>query len=294
VLALALKGIQITLFVGALALTWMIVSPFARSQTPSPLPTLSEPAAEPGTAEPAQRYALIAQRNLFAAAKVEEEPEAAPEDEVEESSLNLRLLGTIVAGQERDGQLVSSALVRDIDGFVMTVGIGDKIAKDAASIVSIEQRRILIEHRGRTEAVLLDEEKATAKRPGSIPGARPRAPGVEALGQGQLGSNAELLNIMRILSPVGRFAADRAEDGSINGIRVTRIYENSPLGDLGVAVGDRMLAINGIPLGGEAAGLGALASLADGSDPILTIEDSTGVQREIVVPRGLTRGLVNN
>ncbi len=290
-LGLALKGVQICLLIGALVLVWMAVSPLALSQSPSV--TLPPALAAAGSTRGAfSDYKLIGERNLFAVARPVEAPEAPVEEEIVETKLNALLLGTVVIGKERAGQLESSALVRDTTGEVLALGIKDTLADGKAVVVGIEQRRIVIEHQGRREALLLDEEATSSSPDSDIPDPR-RArnggtgPTLDSLRNARINSGAEMLGVMRSMSSLGRFAADRDDEGRLNGIRVTRINDGSPLGDLGVQVGDRVAAINGIPLGGDTPGLGAIATLADGSDPVLTIEDASGRQREIVLPRSV-------
>jgi type II secretory pathway component PulC len=282
-LGLALKIVQISLAAGVLVLIWMAVSPFARSQTSPTLPADYWQPESPPESPSIPRYQVISERNLFASSRA---PVAAapPIEEIVESKLNARLLGTIAGGE---GNASSVAIVRDVDGSVVTVGIEDPLAKGEARVVAIEQRRVVIDHRGRLEAVLLDEsERATAPRGRSVETAQREAVR-DAMLQVGASSNAEMLGLMRTMSQLGRFALERDVEGNLSGIRITRFAEDSPLAELGIEIGDRVSAINGIPLMGEGAGLGAMASLSSSGDPVLTVQDASGRSREVVLPRSI-------
>ena len=285
-LGLALKVLQISLAASVLVLAWTTVSPFARSQAGPTLPADPWPQESDAPPPSIPRYQVISERNLFASTRAPEPPPVAPAEDIVESKLNASLLGTIAG----DGESSSVAIVRDVDGSVVTVATNDSLADGKARVVAIEQRRVVIEHRGRMEAVLLDETKGTPRRTRSVQTTQ-RAAVREAMLQAGASSNAEMLGLMRTMSQLGRFALERDVEGNLSGIRITRFAEDSPLGELGIEIGDRVAAINGIPLMGQEAGLGAMASLAAGGDPVLTVQDASGRSREVVLPRGLLEGL---
>lgn len=109
--------------------------------------------------------------------------------------------------------------------------------------------------------------------------------------QSAMSSGGEMLALMRNLRQQGRFAAERDPEGNLSGIRVTRINQGSALSDLGVRVGDRISAVNGVPLAGQNAGIGVMASLVAGNDAVLTVEDESGRGREVVIPSAVLDSL---
>jgi type II secretory pathway component PulC len=304
VLELPLKGLQMALGLGALVLGATTAVSFASSARHA----LDDPprvgAAPSASAEASwSRYQVIVDRNLF---RTRAEPPAAPsEPTVQDSQLQVQLVGTLVAGKsekprparkasrkpkrlsaKQRARLVSPAppgslaIVRDTDGSVRSLAVGDEFAEKRARLVAIERTRIVFENGGKLEAVGLAEAAPPAKagRPGPpLPAAAPP--------QGARPSSMSALSALGMLDRLllgGR--PELAASGQLEAYRVGRVDPASGLGAL-LQEGDRVRAIDGIPLQQPGLNLRLQALLQQSSELRLTVEDASGRGREVPVPR---------
>jgi len=101
------------------------------------------------------RYAVIGSRNLF---RVPEGaiPATPIEEVIEESKLNLKVLGT-VAGPAA----LASAIVEDSSGRVDVVSVA-QVLQGGVQVERIEKGRIVVMNRGKREAISLAEPEAPA------------------------------------------------------------------------------------------------------------------------------------
>ncbi len=128
---------------------------------------------------PADRFAVIGARDLFHRKVVEPEPPAPPP--VVESTLDVELLGTLVAGSadsvpegigaaestdeaKKSARPSSVAILRDVDGKIRTLAKGELFADEHAKLVAIERGRIVLEQSGRLETVMLEESAVAAAK----------------------------------------------------------------------------------------------------------------------------------
>lgn len=156
-LAPALKGLQVVLLGCSAYLIWGVISPFVAA-APAPSVELAEPSPPEALDAGYARYAVIGERNLF---KTREAPVPVsdPGEQLEESRLRLRLLGTTAS----EDPLVSVATIEDTGAREnRVVRVGDEIA--GARVVGIERRRVVIENRGKREQLSLDDSEAGPSR----------------------------------------------------------------------------------------------------------------------------------
>ena len=294
-----LKALQIGLGVGALALAGTTLVSFASSSPPGETPR----SIDAGQAQPTEaslpRYRVIADRNLF---KLKEKPVAVPvEQPVAESKLQVQLLGTVVAqghatGQPEQGSL---AIVRDTDGQVRNLAVGDEFAEKRAKLVRVEPRRIVLEQAGRLEAVQLTEEAVasgpTPRRPPAGPPGAPNLSAVQDIARNMAqasGQDAAMVAVFRQLGSQLVGNVERDANGRLSGFRVQRVNEGSALQDLGLQPGDSIRGINGQSLAAEGAAVQLFASFSGGADARLTVQDASGQSRELVVPRTVLQRLM--
>jgi type II secretion system protein C len=298
VLELSLKALQIVLGLGALALAGTTLVSFASSTPPGEAPS----SIDAGALQPDQaslpRYRVIADRNLF---KVKDKPVAAPvEPSIEESKLQVKLLGTVVAqlGASGEPEKGSLAILRDTNNDVLTLGIGESFAEQRAKLVRVEPRRIVIEVAGRLEAVQLAEDAQTATAPtrrASVPGAASMNMVQEAarnMAQGN-GPDGVMANALRSLGSQMVASVERDASGRLSGFRIQRINDGSPLQGLGLQPGDSIKGINGQSLSGDAAAVQLFASMSGGAPTVLTVQRADGQSLQVPVPPDVLRQVLS-
>ncbi len=255
-LALGLRTLQLVLAAGCVYLAYLAVAPLVGA---APMPRLELPELAP-TQDHDQsfaRYQIISERNLFQARDV---PIAgAPVgEELEESKLKLRLLGTTAA----DPHELSVASVEDTQRREnVTLRVGDLVS--GAEVIRIERRRIVLDNGGRHEQLTLDDSAQTRPPPRAIsraqstrraaPRARPRRP------------------------PSPRPAAPEPTlEPSLEAYRTLLGGEG-----LDLAEGERVTAVDGLSLEDPDSLRKALESLSSAGSVTLTVVDPQGQSREI-------------
>ena len=152
-LAALLRILQLALVAATVYLALAAVSPFVGA-SPEPHVSLPPVAASESKNAGFERYQVISQRNLFNAREDAIALEPA-EEQLEESRLNLVLLGTTAARVPE----FSVASVEDVaQREILALRIGDRVA--GARVVRIERRRVVIDNGGVRELLTLDDERA--------------------------------------------------------------------------------------------------------------------------------------
>jgi general secretion pathway protein C len=295
-----LKALQVVLGLGALALVGTTLVSFASSSPAGEAPPSSIDAGQPQQNDASlPRYRVIADRNLF---KLKEKPVPVPvEQSIEESKLQVQLLGTVVAQipDSGDPEQGSLAIVRDTDGQVKNLAVGAEFAEKRAKLVRVEPRRIVLDQGGRLEAVQLVEEVASqpqgqARRPGT-PASVPNMNAVQDIARNMAqasGPDAAMTAVFRQLGSQMVGSVERDANGRLAGFRVQRINEGSALQDVGLQPGDSIRGINGQSLSAEGAAVQLFASFSGGADARLTVQDQNGQSRELVLPRATLQRLM--
>lgn len=232
----------------------------------APLPEPRLPPAGPMSEQGRSlgEYAVIAQRDLFQTLRAAPEPE--PEEEVAESTLRVRLIGTAVANPPSQ----SVASVEDeIRRERFAVRIGDRIS--GAEVVRIERHRIVLQNRGQLEEIAFPEEPAPPPPPvAARPGPQARAPAAARAGRGTL---SRRLQRLADTTNQGQGTATRSRGGLLNqarmlpaydqnggfeGLRINFIQEGSEVAEMGLQIGDVIQSVDGSELATPADGLRAL------------------------------------
>lgn len=167
VLATGLRLTQVLLAVACLGVVALGVEPLIAAPALPEAPTLVHPPVVVPERDPA-RYAVIGERNLFRTLQGAPEP-VVEEENLEETKLRLRLLGTIVSSiPER-----SIASIEDLNmGKTQALAIEDEIA--GARLVRVERYRVVLDNRGKLEQITIDDAPAPAVARRSAPRARAR------------------------------------------------------------------------------------------------------------------------
>ncbi len=287
-----LLALQVALGAGCV---WFTYSAVAALLTSSPVADVSIPRAEDGAApkRPLEEYAVIATRNLFGTLATSEV--AAPETEtIAESTLQVKLLGTLAAGTGG----VSVASIEDPSGKRMPVRVHD-VLPGGAKVVRIEPTRIVIDNRGRLEEIAFPEKSALPAAPKAPLGSAAdatlrRRPGLAR----QLGQPQSLSERLRRLNdsvqsgqpaaaPDSAAAAARPPgslldqvrmlptydvSGALQGMKVSWVQEGSGMAANGVQVGDLITSVNGIAVSSPSEGLRALREVTAGSTVQIELE----------------------
>ncbi len=293
-----LLALQVALGAGCV---WFTYSAVAALLVSSPLDDAPIPPAESGDAptRPLEEYAVIATRNLFdTLASVEV---AAPETEaIAESTLQLKLIGTLAAGAGG----VSVASIEDPTGKRIPVRLND-VLPGGARVVRIEPTRIVIDNRGRLEEIAFPERTPTPnvastpandailrRRPGlarslgqqaqpqslserlrrlnqqvqqQVQPGQPPLPGQPGVpGVTAAAPPSSLLDQLRMLP-----AYDVS--GALQGLKVSWIQEGSGVATNGVQVGDLITSVNGTSITSPSDGLRAFREVAPGSTLLLEL-----------------------
>lgn len=251
-----------------------------------PVPDLHVPPAE-GSLEghhDLERYSVIAARNLFqtiAVAPGQSEPD---EEEIVESQLRFQLVGTAAA----DPAEFSLAILVDPSSERVVVRVGDPVAQ--ARVVRIEPKRVIIDNRGRLEAITIDEDSVmqpTANAPSALR-ARPAAP--RARGRPNVTPNRTSLSdrLRRLGERTDASAPQRAPggslldqvrmvqsytaDGAADGLKVNFVQAGSEIAQMGVQVGDVIRAVNGEGVESATDGLRVLRGTRPGEELVVEID----------------------
>lgn len=283
-----LKTMQVALGMSALALAATTAVSFASSPgrvaPPDPIAVEAAPSSD---APSFSNYRVIAERDLFRSRTPA--PQSAPATPViEESALEVELVGTLVAGKPEPGKAVkprkrratrkvrrapiempgSLAILRDVDGSVRSLRLGDTFAEKSAKLVEIGRRRIVIEHAGKLEAVTLDidiEGVGASATPRSTPPAK---------------SDGTALGMLEGLFPGGS-----VEVAADVGVEAYRVSGASTTGALSLQEDDRVRAINGLSLGDPELDERIAEAIRAGSELRLTVEDASGRLRAVPLSR---------
>lgn len=203
---------------------------------------------------------VIITRDLFNVATLVPATETAEQqEELEETKLPLRLLGTAATSPPE----LSWAAVEDQSlRKEVVVTLGSELA-DSATVVAIERRRIILENRGHREELLLEEDDGSSRSP-----ARARAPTRPApraaSRRGDIASRVKRLAANRyqvsredVVEMAGRSPAEifssarilpKYDDGQMVGIQLNNVKSGSLFEEIGIQDGDVITQFNGIEI----------------------------------------------
>lgn len=232
---------------------------------------------------------VIVDRNLFGSAVGDVPVEVAPEpdEEIVESKLPYKLLGTIAS---TDQSIASAALQSNQTRLHEVVRVGDALSgHSSVSVERIERGRILVRNGANLEELVLDEDGST--RIASAPPRRtPRRAArsrrtrttvrdrlQELGGSGEEGarSPAAIFSQARILP--------KYEDGAMVGIELSKIKEGSFYEQVGLGEGDIVTTLNGVPIDNPSASKQLLEAFTSADSLTADVRRADGTSETITV-----------
>jgi type II secretion system protein C len=271
-----LVTVQVALGVACLFLIYTAVESLVWAR---PIPEVRVPPPEALAAKDLSfdRFQVIEERNLFGTLSFGPAPVEVEEEEIAESKLPLKLLGTVVT----DPPLFSSATVENEKTREhLVVRVKDRVA--GAEVVRIDRKRIVVENRGEIEAITLEPEEAAAAEPqrttaeerrrARIASRRTRArttrpttltDRVRELGRSARETQPEAAQ-GRPPDPIlgqARMLPSYGEDGQLEGLKVSNIRGGSALEAAGFQNGDIIRVVNGTEIASPTQGLRMLRNL---------------------------------
>ena len=258
----------------------------------APLPTAVAAQTGEGPVPPRDRVdrGRIVQRNLFDSAEAAEpEPEPEVTEELEETQLPLKLLGTAASP---DAELAWGAIDDLKARKHRVVATGGEIA--GASVVRIDRKRVVLRNGGKLEELSLDDEstptRVVARRPARPDRVRARARAEDLASRVRQVSKdrfevssddvqetarnpAALFSQARILP--------RYEEGQMVGIQLNAIKEGSLFEEVGLEDGDTIVEFNGQNLGSPADSAQFLQQLMEGDGFQVQVRGEDGSERTL-------------
>lgn len=233
------------------------------------------------------RRRVILERNLFNAEVVDEPIVIEVRDEnIEETKLPLRLLGTVASDDQR---IATAAIENTQRSEHVVVQVHDML--DGFSdvlVVRIERARIVLQNGDRREELTLDEtttslaSKPTPKRPRRSSRRQARSKSSKSpqerlqdlADSGGLRSPAAIFSQAKILP--------KYEDGEMVGIELTKIKPDSFYQRVGLQDGDTLMELNGIPINNPSASKELLEAFTSAPEISISGTHSDGEPFEMV------------
>jgi len=238
---------------------------------------------------PWSKRQLILDRNLFGAQVISEDVpvvEVDPEEDLQETKLPLRLLGTVAS----DDQIVASAAIENTtDRAHQVVRVGYTLDKFSDVVVArIDRGRVVLQNGKQREELLLDEETArvpsvsqskrperrtsrrrTPTRPDTSPQQR-----LEEMVQSQgARSSASIFSDARILP---KYAS-----GKMMGVELNQIKSDSLFEKIGLKNGDVVTSINGMLINDPSAQKELLQAFTAAEELVAEVTAANGTTRQI-------------
>lgn len=253
-------------------LSWRLFDdePTFAALSPAPVEPTDSPVTIPGPG-----YAQLAALHLFGEAAAEA-PKPSPVN-APKTRLQLTLRGIFLSDAPADRM----AIIADSKGRERPYRIGDPIG-DSAVVKEIHPQRVLLERNGRLEALDLPKERIVAAQqpqpaaPAALPAARsPARSPTRGFGRVDkaLATNISTLGQHLRFEPV-------MVEGKLKGYRVNPKGDSQLLTQAGLAPGDLVTRVNGIPVN-EPDAFAELARQLDEEKErfVLEVESETGPRR---------------
>ena len=231
---------------------------------------------------------VILDRNLFNVSVLAPAPVAQPQEDLEETKLPLKLLGTVAGAPE-----FSWAAVQDLQGGQhVVVRVGGQL-QDRAEVERIERRCIVLRNGPRREKLCLEEDDTPARRTASRRATkRPKARRPDSNIQRRIQRlTDERITLPRagveaaVRNPASIFSQARIlpkyEDGAMVGVQVNSIKPGSMLEDIGLQNGDTISEFNGIRIRSPEDSTEVLKELAGSSEFTVVVTGADGQQRTL-------------
>jgi general secretion pathway protein C len=202
--------------------------------------------------------------------------EEVPEEDLQETGLPLKLLGTIASAD----QVVASAAIENTSNRKHeVVKVGDRLKSHSeVTVARIERGRVILDNAGRREELKLSDEirparaprvakRASRSRRSRSRAAKPPEPEPSARGGLDIDASA-LLKQARILP--------KYEDGVMVGIEISKIQPDSLYEQVGVQEGDVVMELNGIKIDSPAASKSLMDAIKEGQTLEMLVMGSDG------------------
>lgn len=207
--------------------------------------------------------------HLFGKAALSVAPTAAPVEEIPESSLNMILTGVVAAGDD------SLALIRVNDEPETPFAIGDELTRGVI-LQAVYPDRAIIERRGVTEALLLEDAAASLLQ-SPVREARPQPTraggGIQAQGNNTFTIDRATLN--QQLRDQDLFRQALMVPNAGGGFLVRQIQPGSLYEKLGLKVGDVIRGVNG-------RSVNTVDQVLEVYQQLGGVDELTGVQLEVM------------
>jgi general secretion pathway protein C len=265
VLAWQLAHLVWSLIPGAEEDAMIAVVPAATPQTPGS--TARAPSAVDASS-------IVAAHLFGIAAPAEVVADTTVPDNVEETTLNLELKGTLAATTPAD------ALAIIADGATEKVYRVNDAIRQNVTLHSVERDRVILDRSGQLEALKLPQEYASgagSRRSGArapVRAAQQRRTTTPSVAQVLTENQTQLLQIIR---PAPYF-----QDGAMRGYRLYPSTNRKVFAEIGLRPGDIATAINGSPLTDPSSGAQIFADLGSTDSVSITIERD-GVEQTLTV-----------
>jgi general secretion pathway protein C len=251
-------------------------------------------AADPSPRRARPDRAKIVERNLFNSTEIAAavpEPEPVVEEDLQETKLPLRLLGT-AASDDLD---LAWAAIDDLEERQHRVVATGGEVRPGATVVRIERKRVVLRNDGRLEELVLDEDET----PSRVAARRPTRPARRTAIRQRDSSLAERVRRVAenrfevdnddvqaaVRNPASLFSEARIlpryEEGQMIGVQLNAIKPGSLFETVGLQDGDTIVEFNGQSLGSPADSAQFLQQLIDGNGFEVLVEDDAGAERTL-------------
>lgn len=262
---------------------WVLATSVQTLFRPTVAPAFELPPAQP--APPSDRsfdqYRAVATRKLFRPPPKSVAVAPDPDEELAESKLQIRLIGTAAASDPA----FSLAAVEDLRSRDrLVVRANDTLS--GARVVRIERKRVVLDNHNRLEAITLDEEEtpraasSTQRRqPAAKKGRAARRPQKRGVADQVRRLTAQAESAKRPVQQrpqsvltQARIVPRYGEGGELTGLELSAIKPGSLLENAGFQNKDLVVAVNGSRVDDPAQGLKSFRTLGQAQNFIVDVE----------------------
>lgn len=238
---------------------------------------------------PWSKRQFILERNLFGAQVVADalaSIEVDPQEDLQETKLPLRLLGTVAS----DDQVVASAAIENTaDRGHQVVRVGYTLEKFSDVVVArIDRGRVVLQNGKQREELLLDEATARtpsvtrSRRPARKTSRRRTLPRPSPSPQERL---EELVQSQKVRGSASVFSDARIlpkyVSGKMMGVELSQIKSDSLFEKIGLKNGDVVTSINGMLINDPAAQKELLQAFTGAAELVADVTAANGTTRQI-------------
>lgn len=263
----------------------------AASLAPEPGQSIQPPQATTHPRRSRNDRSIILARNLFNASilkPVAPEPEPDETENLEETKLPLKLLGTASSPD----QTLSWAAIEDLDERKHRVVAAGAELRDTVTVVRVERARVVLRNRGKLEELTLDDEPqptrvAKRRRPTRASVRRNRsslADRVRKVSDSRFEVDPDTVQ-EALRNPTTLFSQARIlpkyQDGEMLGVQLNAIKEDSLFEKVGLVDGDTITEFNGQSLSTPADSAAFLQDLMGGGAFDVKVLGEDGIEKTL-------------